>query len=289
MMAIDKPDSFSLDQLRRQIDAVDDRLHELLIGRGDLVEAVARLKRSDRVAPFRPGREAQILRRLVSHHRGRFPRSALVRIWREILGGSVEMQTDLSVAVCEGCWDMARDHFGGRTPMMWAASADEIVLAVGEGRATVGVVPLPDDDDPAPWWTALAAAGAGRPRVVARLPFGIFGNAADPYRDAFVIAAMEPEASGEDDTLLVIAAPDTVGGSDIAGAFLAAKFECNPLASFGGDGTVTHLVEVEAFLADGDPRIGGAVGRLGAGARSAWLGAYARPLPDAALDGVAPE
>jgi chorismate mutase / prephenate dehydratase len=288
MMAIDTPASLSLDQLRRQIDAVDDRLHDLLIDRGELVEAVARLKRSDRVAPFRPGREAQILRRLVARHRGRFPRAALVQIWREILGGSVEMQTELSVVVCEGCWDMARDHFGSRAPMIAAPSADEVVLAVGEGRATVGVVPLPDDDDPAPWWSKLAAADAGRPRVVARLPFGAIVNAADPYRDAFVIAAMEPEASGEDDTLLVIAAQGAVAGSDIADAFFAAKFDCNPIASFGRGGRVAHLVEVEAFLADGDPRIGRALGPLG-GAKSAWLGAYARPLPDAALDGIAPE
>jgi len=288
-MANETPASPSLDQLRRQIDALDDRIQDLLIGRGELVEAIGGLKRADNIAPFRPGREAQILRRLVGRHRGRFPRPALVRIWREILGGTVAMQTDLSVIAFEGCRDMARDHFGSRVPMIGAPSADEVMLAVAEGRATLGVVPLPDEDDPAPWWPKLAGGGAGRPRVVARLPFGTVGNAADAYRDAFVVAAIEPEASGDDCTLLVIVVANTVCAADIADAFLKAKFDSNPVAAFAGDNDVAHLFEVAAFLGDGEPRVDRALASLPDAPRAAWLGAYARPLPDAALDGVAPE
>ena len=34
---------------------------------------------------FRPGREAEIVRRLLRRHRGAFPRPVIVRLWRELL------------------------------------------------------------------------------------------------------------------------------------------------------------------------------------------------------------
>ena len=37
---------------------------------------------------LRPGREAMVLRRLLGRHSGPFPRGALVRLWREIMGAA---------------------------------------------------------------------------------------------------------------------------------------------------------------------------------------------------------
>ncbi|MGH6989888.1 MAG: chorismate mutase, partial [Stellaceae bacterium] len=79
----------SLEELRRRIDALDDRLHDLVMDRAELVAGVAALKRSSGVPALRSGREAQILRRLVARHRGPLPRPSLVRLWRELLGGMV--------------------------------------------------------------------------------------------------------------------------------------------------------------------------------------------------------
>ena len=48
----------------------------------------------------------------------------------------------------------------------------QALRAVMDGRATVAVLPLPDDDevDP-PWWTALMSRDPRTPRIVERLPF----------------------------------------------------------------------------------------------------------------------
>src|SRR5260370_23500512 len=82
-MASSKP---TLDELRRQIDAIDDQVHDLLMRRTEIVEAIGREKKDGRVPAFRPGREVVILRRLVARHAGRFPAAALVRMWRGMLG-----------------------------------------------------------------------------------------------------------------------------------------------------------------------------------------------------------
>lgn len=289
LMADDRRDTSAtgpatLAALRRRIDEIDDALHDLLMRRAALVEEVAAVKRVDDQVPFRPGREAQIVRRLVGRHRGAFPRAALVRLWREILGATVAMQGELTVAVAPGCWDLARDHFGTLAPMA-LVDPDEAMLAVAEGRAVVGVLPL-DDDSGEPWWLRLSAL-APRPRVIARLPFGVLGNAAPDCQDAFVVAAMEPEASGSDCTLLIVAASDALDTALLVDALHDARLAANPVAAAAHGGGCAHLVEIETLLDDGDGAVGAALAPLGALAVT-WLGAYARPLPDRAMGIIAP-
>lgn len=279
----------ALAALRRRIDEVDDGLQDLLIRRTELVEEIGRLKEQNSVDTFRPGREAQVLRRLIARHRGRFPPAALVRIWREIMSSAVAVQAELSVAVCEGCWDLARDHFGSLAPLLAVPTPDETTLAVAEGRAAVGVLPLGEDDDVDPWWLKLGAPDDARPRVIARLPFGALGNAAAGYPDAFVIAVMAPEASGDDCTLLAIETEATFSSAKLTDAFLATRMDINSIALCERNGVAAHLLEVEALLAPGDKRLEPVLKAVGADGRVTWLGIYARPLPDAVMDGVAPE
>jgi len=224
------------------------------------------------------------MRRLVGRHRGRFPRGALVRIWREIImGGTIALQAELTVAACDGCHDLARDHFGTLAPLMSVASADEAMRAVADGRVALGILPLPDGDEPDPWWLRLAArAGLC---VVARLPFGAQSSADGSCSEALVVAAAAPEASGDDCTLVAIVAPATLGAAALTDRFLKIGVDANPIARCAHAGGIAHLVELEAFLPADDRRLDPA---SDAGGRVRWLGAYARPLPDAVLGGIVP-
>ena len=58
-----------LAELRRRLDEIDDKLHDLLIERGEIISMVAASKRDGKLAAFQPGREAEIVRRLVDRHR----------------------------------------------------------------------------------------------------------------------------------------------------------------------------------------------------------------------------
>src|ERR1700761_8609776 len=108
-----------LPALRAELDRIDDTIHDLLIQRAEVVEHVAR---SGKPAAFRPGREASIIRRLLSRHQGALPAASVVRIWRELLAGTTSMQGGFSVAVCDAepgapVTQLAREHFGALTPM----------------------------------------------------------------------------------------------------------------------------------------------------------------------------
>src|SRR5690242_13173321 len=104
----------ALDDLRRRIDQIDDQLHDLIMQRAEVVQSIARAKQRGGIATVRPGREARLLRRLLERHRGPFPRAVLVRLWRELISGSISLQGEFAVAVqtpgaAPDYWDLARD------------------------------------------------------------------------------------------------------------------------------------------------------------------------------------
>jgi chorismate mutase len=74
-------DSPTLSDLRREIDQIDEALHDLLMKRAAVVDGVRAAKRQDGGGAFRPAREAQVLRGLVRRHHGSLPRGLVVRQW----------------------------------------------------------------------------------------------------------------------------------------------------------------------------------------------------------------
>jgi chorismate mutase / prephenate dehydratase len=281
----------TLADLRRRIDELDGALHDVLMERAAVVERVGRLKRSDATPPLRPGREAQILRRLLARHRGPFPKPVLVRLWRELLAGSLAIQIDLHIAVyapqkSAGLWDLARDHYGGETAMSAFQSTGEVLRALADGRATLGVLPVPGGSEVEPWWRFLATGEPPLLRVIARLPFGALGNARSDG-DAFVVGAIEPEESGADRSLYVIETSDDVSRTRLLHALGNAGGAASVLAATEAEGgAAAQLVEFEGWIAGGDARLKDALAVLGDRVlRCTWLGGYAQPLSAAELAG----
>src|SRR5262245_56213674 len=94
------PADKSLDSLRREIDSIDEAMHDLLMRRALLGNRIRQAKGSGGEAPiYRPGREAAILRRLIARHSGPLPAAVVVRVWREIIAALTALQGPLSVAV----------------------------------------------------------------------------------------------------------------------------------------------------------------------------------------------
>jgi chorismate mutase/prephenate dehydratase len=272
-----------LEGLRRRIDDIDTRLHDLLIERAEIVARVATSKRSGNLAAYRPGREAAIIRRLAARRPGRFPIAALVRMWREMLAAGVQQQAPFTVAVfapdtMPGLWDLARDHYGSATPMAAYGSAREVIGAVGDGAA-IGVLPMPDPQDPDPWWPHLLACPPRAPQILARLPFGPRGNARSDG-EALAIGFVAPERSGEDRTLFAVEAAADTGRARILAALSQARLACTLLAVCERDGRTLALIEVDGFVPAQDPRLDALAALFGRSLhRVVPLGGYALPLP----------
>jgi chorismate mutase len=270
--------------LRRRLDDIDDRLQDLLSQRFDVVLQIAAEKRSGSLAPHQPAREAEILRRLVARNRPPLPVGTLVRIWRELLAGTTRLQGGFAVAVytppeTPGYWDLARDHYGSHTPMLAFQSPHTVIRAVSEGQAAIGVLPVPEDEDPDPWWRHLVSPDEQVPRVIARLPFGPRGNARSDG-EALAIGFVAPERSGEDRTLFAVEAAADTGRARILAALSQARLACTLLAVCERDGRTLALIEVDGFVPAQDPRLDALAALFGRSLhRVVPLGGYALPLP----------
>jgi chorismate mutase/prephenate dehydratase len=283
-----------LEGLRRRLDDLDDRLHDLLIERAEIVGMVAASKRDGKLASYHPGREAQILRRLAARRPGRFPVATLIRMWREMLAATVRLQSPFAVAVfvpeghgleAQGFWDLARDHYGSSTPMAAHRSASQVIRAVGEGGATVGVLPMPSPGDPDPWWRHLVSGSEKTPRVVARLPFGPRGNARGVGADALVIGFAVPQETGEDRTLFAIETAPDISRARILALLAQRRLACTLFAACEQGGGALALIEIEGFVPAEDPRLDGFASSLGKSLhRRLPLGCYAVPLAAATPD-----
>jgi chorismate mutase-like protein len=282
---------WSLEDLRRQIDEIDDSLHDLLMRRAEVVTTVGAIKKDDGTPAMRPGREAAILRRLLARHRGQFPPAMLMRIWREILSGTVAMQIDFAVAVYSpdsmpGFWDLARDHYGSHTPMTAFRTPGQVLHAVTEGTASVGVLPRPVEGEAEPWWPHLISTDAQTPRVIARLPFAGRGNArGDGGLDALVIGYGDPDPTEEDRSFVAFELAGELSRARLIGALKGAGLAVTLFAAHEpASSNLWHLVEIDAGLAADDARLARALGPFGDQiARVAHLGTYPKPIPPGLL------
>jgi chorismate mutase len=280
-----------LDELRREIDRLDNAVVDLLIERLALVERIAGLKgdrRNGRVA-LRPAREAVILRRLVARAGQGFPHDVLVRMWRELLAATTRLQAPLSVAVYAppdqpALWDIARDHFGSLTPIRRVASATHALGSIADRSAQVAVLPEPGGQEV--WWQALLTPMESPIRVVARLPV-VDRPESREHASAFAVAMLEGEPSGDDLTLLVLEAEAGMSRAGLLEPLALAGLEPRCLASLRepGAGPALHLVEVAGFIEHGDPVLADGLGPLRRHhLRVTPIGGYARPLSAAGRD-----
>jgi chorismate mutase/prephenate dehydratase len=278
-----------LAELRRCLDEIDNKMHDLLIKRAEVVSVVAASKREGNLAAFQPAREAQIIRRLVDRHYGDFPAATLVRMWREMLAATVRLQSTFAVAVfapieSQGFWDLARDHYGSHTPMSAYHSIGQVIRAVTEGRASVGVLPMPQEGETDPWWRHLLSKDEDAPRVVARLPFGARGNARTDGADALAIGRGVQQETGGDRVLLAAESSTDISRGRILRTISSLGLVCTFFASYEHADSALNLIEIEGFVRITDPRLdsfrkqlGGALHRL------LPFGGYAIPLSAAAL------
>ncbi len=278
----------SLDDLRQEIDRIDDALHDLLMQRTEVVERVGAVKGINNAALLRPGREAEILRRLVSRHHGGFPKLSLLRIWREIIGGVIGLEGNVSVAVFmpdrgAGYLELARDHYGAVLSITPFRSAGQVTRAVAEGSATVGVMPMPDREDVEAWWISLMGDSPDLPRIIARLPFSGPGPGRGDGLEALAIGRLVPEPTGYDRSWLALETTPDISRARLRSVLSAAGIEPTLLAATQRtEENWLHLVEASGHLTAEDRRIARLVERKQPVLRAVLLGGY--PVPFRAED-----
>ncbi|MCK5284814.1 MAG: chorismate mutase [Alphaproteobacteria bacterium] len=256
--------SKTLDNARKKIDTLDNKIHDLLMERAELIVGIAEEKRKNNLQFVHPAREAMMIRRLLARHKGALPTAAIVRIWRELVGAISLMQTGLKVVVAleDGStdeWDMAKNYFGSVVPMQKSSSSLAALALLREDEASFAVLPWPHDGDENPWWTYLSNHENRKIQIVCALPYGVAkGDQLSLEDKALVLSKDSCFSSGEDNSFLILDIDHSASRARIVEAFKELDF--NPVAVYTKSGAELgiqsmHMIEVNDYIAEDDERL----------------------------------
>src|SRR5258706_3696769 len=133
-----------IDKLRREIDAVDDELLELINQRAALAGRIGSLKQG---APaYRPERETQILRRVVEASAGPLAPERVAAVFREVISACRGLEEAIRVSYLgpEGTFseEAVRKHFGRAVEGQPSGSVDDAFRRCESGAVQFAVVPV---------------------------------------------------------------------------------------------------------------------------------------------------
>ena len=130
----------ALAELRKEIDRIDEAMHQLLMERGEIIDRLIATKGTQESgSAFRPAREADMMRRLVQRHHGILPLDTAESIWRVIIATFTHVQAPFGVHADLSSGDAlmrdsARFHFGFTVPFVPHMGAAGVVAAVSQSK-----------------------------------------------------------------------------------------------------------------------------------------------------------
>lgn len=157
----------SLQEVRAKIDAIDEQLLRLLNERAEVVHEVGEIKRKGDLDIYVPGREDQLLRKLVALNEaqgGRLTERAIRAIFREIMSAALALEDSLKIAYLgpAGSWthQVAVNKFGHCVEYLAEASTEAVFSRIAAQRADYGVLPIEHSSEGAVHHTLDHLAGS---------------------------------------------------------------------------------------------------------------------------------
>jgi chorismate mutase / prephenate dehydratase len=141
----------TLEELRLEIDNLDDQLLELLNQRMQWVHKVGEIKNKAKSIIYRPEREKQILERMFSQNKGPLNKAAIEAIYLEIFAAArnIELPERIAYLGPEGSFthQAAESRFGAMSEYMTLPTIKAVFEAVETERAKFGVIPIENNQE----------------------------------------------------------------------------------------------------------------------------------------------
>jgi chorismate mutase/prephenate dehydratase len=141
----------SLAELRREVDALDRQLVELLNQRAERVIEIGRLKTDENLEPYDPTRERKILTQLAEANAGPLTSSAVQAIFREVISGCRSLAVPQRIAYLGPEYSYshiaAMHRFGQAAELIPVGTIAAVFEEVTSGQAQFGLVPMENSTD----------------------------------------------------------------------------------------------------------------------------------------------
>ncbi|MCA0362434.1 MAG: prephenate dehydratase [Bacteroidetes bacterium] len=141
----------TLEDLRKEIDQLDDNLLNLLNQRMKWVQKVGEIKNKGKEIIYRPEREKQIVERLARHNDGPLTKEAIEAIFLEIFATArnIELPERIAYLGPEGSFthQAAESRFGAMSEYMTLPTIKAVFEAVETERVRFGVIPIENNQE----------------------------------------------------------------------------------------------------------------------------------------------
>lgn len=136
----------SLEELRRQINKLDEQIVALLNCRAEAAREIGRLKSEDGTPVYSPSREKEVLERVRKLNTGPLPDACLTAIWREVMSASFALEKPLKIAFLGPLGTFSHlaavSKFGRSVEYVPLRDIMGIFTEVARGHADHGLVPI---------------------------------------------------------------------------------------------------------------------------------------------------
>ncbi len=136
----------NLNDLRKDIDKIDNQIIDLILGRMEVIKKVGELKRQEKSVVYRPEREKDIIDRLFDQSGGKLNKAAIEAIFLEIFAVSRTLELPERIAYLgpEGSFthQVAESRFGAIGNYLHQTTIKGVFDSVNTDRAAFGVIPI---------------------------------------------------------------------------------------------------------------------------------------------------
>jgi chorismate mutase len=255
---------------REQIDEIDLKILNLLKDRMVVIKNVGDLKKSyNEKFYIRSNREADMIKNLVNLAENKFPKSAIINIWRKIITTANMSEQELRIAIhnpknISDYTYLTREYYNNDVPIINYDSANSVVSDLENNNAQIGIFALPSSNDESDkkedtkenWWISLANNRIGL-KIFTKIPFVEFEQKDKNTNSIQLVATAikEPEKSNSDNTIITIETSKEVSKSSILSALKEVELDGKILKSaqiIQFDGIKFHLIELKGFYLEND-------------------------------------
>jgi chorismate mutase/prephenate dehydratase len=136
----------SLEELRKKIDELDQKLVHMLNERARVVVEIGKLKNKTDKPIYAPDREKEVFNRITKANEGPLPDKCLIAIWRELMSGSFVLERPLRIAYLGPGGSFSHTaamlKFGQSVEYEPLADITSIFDEVSKGHCDLGLAPV---------------------------------------------------------------------------------------------------------------------------------------------------
>lgn len=266
---IENQQNKNLQQIRSEIDLIDNQIIELLKQRMILIPLVSQIKKNNREKFFiKSSREADMIKNLVNKVDNNFLKLAIIKIWRKIItvANMEEQIIKIGIHNPNSVSDyeyIVKDYYCEQVEINNYGNVSDLILAIQNSQINIAIFKIPDDPNnfekkdsfQENWWINLANNQIGL-KIYAKIPLVELNSKKKKTNINLIACAIKDyEKSIEDKTLICIELSENISKNQIQNWLNNNKIEAKFLKDTKLNqinGVIFYLLEIEGFFIEED-------------------------------------